>query len=169
MNIMNTPYLLRAETFLMLTTLIYFLMNGAQIFETIVIVPKWTSGPPESFQLFKGKYGLDFKPFWITLHSVHELTFIAAIVFCWKLEAVRNCLLILFAIHFSVRVWTLVYFAPNIIEFQKIANTTNSPVDLPGRANRWRRLNYIRVGMFIAVSLMLIPLCVELLNMILGK
>ena len=169
MNIMDTPYLLRAETFLTLTTLIYFLMNGAQIFETAVIVPKWTSAPQESFQLFKGKYGLDFKPFWITLHSVHELSFIAAIVFCWKLEGIRNWLLILFAIHFAVRVWTLVYFAPKIIEFQKMANSPNGNVDVTDRANTWRKLNYLRVSVFFAVAIALLPLCVELLNKILGK
>lgn len=33
-------YIVRAETWLFITTLVYFLMNGAQIFETAVIVPK---------------------------------------------------------------------------------------------------------------------------------
>src|SRR5688500_15354527 len=114
MNGITENYVFRAELWLLITTLVYFLMNGAQLFETAVIVPKWTAAPPESFQLFKGNYGLDFKAFWIGLHSVHEITFILAIIFCWKLE-IRNWLLILFALHFAVRVWTLIYFAPNII------------------------------------------------------
>ncbi|HMH22831.1 MAG TPA: hypothetical protein VK563_13690 [Puia sp.] len=159
MNHMTAAYTSRAETWLIITTLIYFLMNGAQIFETAVIVPRWTASPPGSFQLFKGKYGLDFKTFWIVLHSLHELTFIGAIVFCWQLDLVRNWLLVLFAIHFAVRVWTLVYFAPNIIEFQKIANTGSETADLHSRTTRWRNLNYLRVGLFIAVSIALIPLC----------
>src|SRR5688572_18515074 len=124
MNVITTSYLSRAEAWLLITTLIYFLMNGAQIFETAVIVPKWTADPPHSFQLFQGKYGLDFKWFWIVVHSLHEITFIVAIIFCWKLDPIRNGLLILFAVHFAVRVWTLAYFAPNIIDFQKIANTS---------------------------------------------
>ena len=81
--------------------------NGAQLFETAVVVPKWTASSPESFQLFKGKYGLDFKLFWIVTHSIHEITFILAIIFCWQLETIRNWLLVLFVIHFAVRVWTL--------------------------------------------------------------
>lgn len=164
MNNITANYLSRAEIWLFTTTLVYFLMNGAQLFETAVIVPKWTVSPPESFQLFKGKYGLDFKVFWIVIHSIHEITFILAIIFCWKLE-IRNWLLLLFAVHFAVRVWTLLYFAPNIIEFQKIANTTTFDIDLLSRATVWRNLNYIRVGIFIAVSVGLIPLCVKLLNL----
>jgi hypothetical protein len=67
-TIISAEYLSRAETWLFITTLFYFLMNGAQIFETAVIIPKWTASPPESFQMFKGKYGLDLKTFWIVLH-----------------------------------------------------------------------------------------------------
>ena len=165
MNNITANYLSRAETWLFITTLLYFLMNGAQIFETAVIVPKWSASPPESFQMFKGKDGLDFKTFWITMHSVHEITFILAIIFCWKLDPIRNWLLILFAIHFVVRAWTLMYFAPNIIEFQKIANNTSLETDLINRTTLWRILNYIRVGIFIAVSLGLIPLCIKVMNL----
>jgi hypothetical protein len=167
MNNLSVNYLTRAEIWLFTTTLAYFLMNGAQIFETAVIVPKWTASPPDSFQLFKGSYGLDFKAFWIALHSIHEITFILAIAFCWKLYPIRNWLLVLFIIHFAVRVWTLTYFAPNIIEFQKIANgnTTNIGTDLLNRASLWQTLNYIRVGIFIAVSVGLIPLCAKIMNL----
>lgn len=166
MNNLTETYLVRAEICLVITTLIYFLMNGAGIFETAVIVPKWTASPPQSFQMFKGKHGLDLKAFWITLHSIHEITFILAIIFCWQIEFIRNWLLILFAIHFLVRVWTLVYFAPNIIEFQKIANSTNDIVNLQKRTTLWKNLNYLRVGLFIIVSLGLVPLCMHLLPFI---
>ena len=161
----TAEYLSRAEAWLLITTLFYFMMNGAQVFETAVIVPKWTLAPPESFQMFKGKYGLDFKIFWIVFHSLHEITFILAIIFCWQLDFIRNWLLVLFAIHFAVRVWTLIYFAPNIIEFQKIANTTGEGVDLRKRAMIWKNLNYLRVGLFIAVSIALIPLCIKLFHL----
>lgn len=40
MNLITTAYLCRGETRLLMTTLFYFLMNGAQLFETAVIVPK---------------------------------------------------------------------------------------------------------------------------------
>ena len=165
MNNITANYLSRAETWLCITTLLYFLMNGAQIFETAVIVPKWTAAPPESLQMFKGKHGLDFKVFWIVMHSIHEITFILAIIFCWKLDPIRNWLIILFAVHFSVRAWTLAYFAPNIIDFQKLANSTSFGTDLVSRTALWRTLNYIRVGIFVAVSVGLIPLCLRIMHL----
>jgi hypothetical protein len=162
MNNITIGYLSRAEIWLIITTLIYFLMNGAQLFETAVIVPKWSASPPESLQLFRGKYGPDLKTFWIVFHSIHEVTFILAIIFCWKIDLARNWLLLLFFIHFAVRVWTLVYFAPNIIDFQRIANMAEEEPGLLHRTTLWRNLNYLRVALFIAVSLGLIPLCMKL-------
>jgi hypothetical protein len=164
-TITAADYISRAEIWLFITTLAYFLMNGAQIFETVVIVPKWSASPPESFQMFKGQNGLDFKPFWIVIHSLHEITFILAIIFCWKLDVIRNPLLVLFAIHFLVRIWTLAYFAPHIIEFQQIANSTYEGADLLVRTTQWKNLNYLRVGIFIAVSLGLLPLCQKIMAM----
>lgn len=163
MNITES-YLTRAELWMLITTITYFLMNGAQVFETVVLVPKWTANPPDTFSLLTDKNGTSLKTFWIVFHSLHELTFILAIVFCWKIVGIRNGLLILFAIHFAIRLWTLSYFAPNIIEFQKIAEGLNSATDLVKRANIWKTLNYVRVGIFIAVSIGLIPLFLKLLN-----
>lgn len=148
-----SSYLTTAETWLIITILSYCMMNGAQLFETFVIVPKWTAAPPQSFQLFKGQYGLDMKTFWIIAHSIHEITFIIAIICCWKLSLVRNGLLILFLLHFAVRAWTLTYFAPNIIAFQKIANGIGEGADLLAKAAFWRNMNYLRVALFIAISL----------------
>ncbi len=158
-------YLIRAEIWLFITTLAYFMMNGAQVFETAVIIPKWTASPPESLAMLGGKYGLDFKVFWIVTHSLHELTFLLALIFCWKIDPVRNWLLLLFLLHVAVRVWTLMFFAPNIIEFQKIANSGSTDTDLVMRASQWRILNYFRVGTFIAISFGLIPLCVKVINL----
>jgi len=165
MEKITTEYLTRAEIWLFITTLAYFLMNGAQIFETAVFVPKWTASPPEAFNLLTNKNGTSLKTFWIVFHSLHEITFILAIVFCWKLAPVRNWLLILFVIHFAVRVWTLSYFAPNIIDFQKIAENPSLGKDLLNRTSLWQTLNCIRVAIFLAVSVGLVPLCIKLLNL----
>lgn len=165
MNTLSPSALSRAEFWLLITTLIYFLMNGAQIFETFVIIAKWAANPPESFSMFRAPYGLDLKTFWIVLHSIHEITFIVAIIFCWRLDPIRNGLLVLFAIHVGVRVWTIGYFAPNIIEFQKIANDELVGTDLLNRVNLWRTMNYIRVGIFVAISIGLVPIYLKVINM----
>jgi hypothetical protein len=165
MEKITEAYISRAEVWLCMTTLIYFLLNGAQIFETLVFVPKWTTSPPQNFKFLSDGKGTSLKLFWIIFHSLHEIVFILAIVFSWKIAPVRNWLLILFAIHFSVRVWTLSYFAPNIIEFQKIAETPTLAKGLIKRTSSWQILNYVRVAIFIAVSIGLIPLCIKLFNL----
>ena len=164
MEHITTDYLTRAECWLFFTTLVYFLMNGAQLFETAVLVPKWTAAPPFTFNLLADKNGVSLKTFWTVFHSIHEVIFILTIVFCWKLPPVRNGLLVLFGIHFAVRAWTLAYFAPLIIGFEKMAGSTGAEENLMRKTAQWRKLNYIRVGLFIAVSLGLIPLIGQLFH-----
>lgn len=166
MNTITATYIARAEAWFLITTLAYFLLNGAQLFETAVLVPRWSANPPQSLLYFKAPYGLDLKTFWIIAHSLHEISFILAIVFCWHIHPLRNNLLLLFAIHFAVRVWTLTYFAPNIIRFQAIANGAPAGgLNLAAKAAQWRLLNYIRVAIFYAVSLGLIPLWYKLMQL----
>jgi hypothetical protein len=77
--------------------------------------------------------------------------------------------LLLFVLHFAVRVWTLAYFAPNIIWFQKIANSTENAflnrADLQKKVKLWQQLNYLRMGLFIAISMGLIPLFYQLIHL----
>lgn len=165
MEQLTANYLTRAEIWLSITILAYFLMNGAQVFETAVVVPKWTVSPPESLSVLGGKYGLNLKAFWIVIHSLHELTFLLALIFCWKIDSVRNWLLLLLLLHVAVRVWTLTYFALHIIDFQKIAASPATDTDLLARTAQWRVLNYIRVGIFLAISFGLIPLYILVTNL----
>jgi hypothetical protein len=164
MENITTGYMMRAEVWLLITTLFYFLINGAQIFETLVLVPKWAASPPQTLKLLADKNGTSLKTFWIIFHSLHEITFILAIVFCWKIDPVKNWLLIFFALHFAVRVWTILYFAPNIIDFEKMAATTTMEKNLIDRVALWQTLNYVRVAVFIIVSVGLVPLCIKLMN-----
>ena len=170
------------QSWLISSTLLYFLINGAQLFETFVVVPKWTASPPGSFRLLRDRNGLDLKTFWILFHSIHETLFILAIVFCWRLGPVGRQLLGLFILHMGVRMWTIVYFAPAIIKFQKMvgdetsntaaAATANpatanpaaaSPAaataNLPAKTRQWRNYNYLRVGIYILISLLQALLC----------
>jgi len=158
----DASYLNRALFWLVTTTAWYLLLNGAQIFETALIVPAWTAAPPASLGLFHGPYALDFKVFWIVLHSLHEVTFVLALIFCWRVSGVRQWLLVLLGVHLAVRVWTVAYFAPTIIAFQ---NTPPSPAIDPvlvRKAAQWRHLNIIRVALFVAVNLALFPLILRL-------
>jgi hypothetical protein len=163
---MSSDYLANGLVWLVTTTAFYFLMNGAQVFETALIVPAWTASPPESLGMFQGKHRLDFKVFWIVTHSLHEITFILALVFCWKVPDVRNWLLVLLAAHVAVRVWTIAYFAPTIIAFQQKPYAPTVDPDLVAKAARWRNLNYLRVAIFMAINVALLPLILRMARML---
>ncbi|HMO39817.1 MAG TPA: hypothetical protein PKC76_10525 [Saprospiraceae bacterium] len=144
---------LRADIWLFIATAVYFIMNGAQLWETAIMVPAWTAAPPESLFFFKGTYGLDFKYFWIIVHSIHEIILLAALVFNWQFRTRRNLMLILLLFHIGIRIWTLQYFAPTIIEFQAMEVTPMIDSTLVERAAHWRNLNYLRVGIFFLINI----------------
>ena len=152
------PTFTRADIWLFIAVSAYFIMNGAQFWETAIIVPAWTAAPPASLLFFQGTYGLDFKVFWIVIHSIHDVLFIIAILFNWRIRSRKIPLLFLFCIHAGIRAWTLLYFAPVITDFQHIPYSETINVALVERAANWRNLNYVRVGAFTIVNLSLIPL-----------
>ena len=163
---MASQHLTQGLLWLVTTTALYFLMNGAQIFETALIVPSWTASPPESLGIFQGNHRLDFKEFWIVFHSLHEVTFILALVFCWNIQGVRNWLLVLLSAHIGVRIWTIVYFAPTIFAFQQVPYVPGIDPDLVAKATRWRNLNCLRVAIFMAINLALLPVIFRVARML---
>jgi hypothetical protein len=147
-----------ADVWLFIAVSIYFIMNGAQLWETAIMIPAWTQAPPASLIFFQEPYGLDFKMFWIVVHSIHDLTLIVALILNWKVPRRRRWMIPLVILHVGVRVWTLLYFAPVIIEFQQIPYSDTVDPALVEKAAQWRELNYLRVGLFFLVNLALVPL-----------
>lgn len=133
-------------------------MNGAQLWETAILIPAWTAAPPASLIFFKAPYGIDLKAFWIIVHSIHDVIFITALIFNWNEKGRRIPLIIILICHIAVRAWTILYFAPTIIEFQQIPYSETIDIVLEEKAAHWRHLNYIRVGIFFILNLTLIPL-----------
>ncbi|WP_439484344.1 transposase [Cyclobacterium plantarum] len=150
---MNSEKIKRANFWLFLALSLYFLMNGAQLWETAIMVPAWTAAPPESLHFFQEPYGVDFKVFWIVVHSTHELVLIIALIFNWPFKSRRNAMVVLLVIHIGIRAWTLQYFAPTIIEFQAMEAAPVVIPELVEKAETWKSLNYIRVGLFYLVNL----------------
>ncbi|TGL37701.1 hypothetical protein [Leptospira perdikensis] len=155
-----------AKYSLLINLLIYFLMNGAQIFETLVFVPRWASGNRPNLQILNTEIkSANLKYFWILFHSIHEIIFLISLVFCYSIEGIGNCLVLLFLLHMAVRVWTVIYFAGKIIRFQFLANTIGShSFELTNEIKKWVFWNYIRVSIYIGISIMMIPLVVKLLK-----
>jgi hypothetical protein len=71
--------------------------------------------------------------------------------------------LVLFIIHMCIRVWTIVYFAARIIEFQNWNEPTLSKEMAQKMAN-WTKWNYLRVFIFISISIALVSVTCKVLR-----
>lgn len=152
----NTYQYPKATRWLFYSICAYFIMNGAQLWETAIMVPAWTAAPPSSFIFFQKPYGLDFKMFWIITHGIHEMVFITALIFNWAIKNRRRLMLLVLVAHIAVRIWTLTYFAPIITEFQQLPYSDTLDISLQEKAAQWRNLNYVRVVIFFALNFLLI-------------
>lgn len=153
----NTFTFSKATQWLFYSICAYFLMNGAQLWETALMVPAWTAAPPSSLIVFQKPYALDFKVFWIVMHSLHEIIFIVALYYNWKIKKRRNLMVVVFLAHLGIRIWTLIYFAPTLMEFQRLPYSDTMDLILKEKATQWRNLNDLRVVLFFALNFLLIP------------
>ncbi|TGK86993.1 hypothetical protein EHQ24_05200 [Leptospira noumeaensis] len=155
-----------AKYSLFLNLLVYFLMNGSQIFETLVFVPRWAKGNVPNFQILNTEVkSANLKYFWILFHSIHEIIFLISLLFCYQIEGIGNSLVLLFVLHMAVRVWTVVYFAEKIIRFQSLANSASDyPLKISNEIRMWVFLNYFRVSIYIGISVLMIPLVIKILK-----
>ena len=153
----NTYTFSKASQWLFYSICAYFLMNGAQLWETALMVPAWTAAPPSSLIVFQKPYTLDFKIFWIVMHSLHEIIFIVALCYNWKIKKRRNLMVAVFLAHLCIRIWTLIYFAPTLMEFQRLPYIDTVDLILKEKATQWRNLNDLRVALFFVLNFLLIP------------
>ncbi|WP_426792260.1 transposase [Sphingobacterium sp. WOUb80] len=153
----NTHTFSKATQWLFYSICAYFLMNGAQLWETALMVPAWTAAPPSSLIVFQKSYALDFKVFWIVMHSLHEIIFIVALCYNWKIKKRRNLMVAVFLAHLGIRIWTLIYFAPTLMEFQRLPHNDTVDLILKEKAAQWRHLNDLRVALFFVLNFLLIP------------
>lgn len=152
---------MRGNRWLLWSIFLYFIMNGAQLWETALFAPTWTSNPPESLDFLRKTQGVGLPIFWIFIHSIHEVFMLIALVYNWKFRQRRNWMLLLILIHVGIRVWTLVYFAPAIMEFQTNDISGINHQDLLGKTEQWRNLNYLRVSLYFLVNLGFVQLLVQ--------
>jgi hypothetical protein len=144
---------LRADKWLLYSLSACFFMTGASLWETVIFTPAWTLGVPSSLAILQPPNGLNPVYFWVIVHSLFEIIFIAALVFNWKIKETRKPLLAIFALYAVIRIWTLCYFAPTFIEFQKIPYNQIVDISLTQRTQLWKNLNYLRTGILIYLNL----------------
>lgn len=117
---------------------------GGSFYEALVVYPAWSASPPATLALLQGPNSVDSTPFWIPIHVGLEIMLVVALTLNWRARARRNLVLLAIGIHALVRVWTFMYFVPEILAFASIAPNGPHPSDLVARTELWGRLGWIR-------------------------
>ncbi|HEV2719919.1 MAG TPA: DUF1772 domain-containing protein [Thermoanaerobaculia bacterium] len=124
------------------------LQLGAGMYETLVIVPLWSSNPPSSIAVF---FGQPLRPdpgrrLWIYLSPLTAIVSIANLGLAWfSAEPRRTWWLAGAACAVIVLAATFAYFVPAILALAKSANDPAAAA----KARRWVALNWIRAALLV--------------------
>lgn len=129
---MWTPTLIAAATLIACVSL------GGGLYEVLVVDPYWPKRPG-IIQPARG--GISRRRFWIPAHAGFEALLIASLVVAWGDADVRIALLVALASHAVMRLWSLAYFIPKALAFEKADPAT---VDTAA-AVRWTRRSLLRL------------------------
>lgn len=135
--------------------LVYTMMLGGGCYEQLNVTRKVISAPPQSLAMLQGPYGFNPIRFWILFRPLSLLLFAGALVLSWKREK-RAYLLSAFALDVLVIVTTYAYFAPETGYITSLPFEQRIDPAAVERASRWGNLNWIRMAVMAAVSLLLI-------------
>jgi hypothetical protein len=128
-------------------TLLCFSMAGAVgggLYEHIVLTPMWSASPPSSFRIIQPDTGVPLQHFWIPVHAAITLFMILALVLTWSDARVRRLLLIALAAYVVMRVWSFLFFIPEMLAFQEIPLDSAPSVELSARVARWTFWTWFR-------------------------
>lgn len=89
---------------------------GGGFYEIAVVDPAWPK-QPSLVQPARG--GLSRKRFWIPAHIGFELALLAALFAYWGHTDVRFWLLVAFASHAAMRIWSAFDFIPKALAFER--------------------------------------------------
>lgn len=117
---------------------------GGGLYEHIVLIPMWSKSPPSSFSIIQPTTGVPLQLFWIPVHAMITLFIILSLVMTWSDVTVRRLLLVALASYIVMRVWSGLYFIPEMIAFQKVPLDSAPSAELAGRVSRWRFWTWFR-------------------------
>jgi hypothetical protein len=120
------------------TTALALVSLGGGLYEFRVVDPFWPRRP-DLIQPDRG--GLSRRRFWIPAHVAFELALIAALVVAWSQPGVRAWMLVAFASHAAMRVWSAFDFIPKALAFERADPAAISE----SAARAWTRRSLLRL------------------------
>jgi hypothetical protein len=117
---------------------------GGGFFESFVLIPLWSKSPPSSFALIQPGTGVPLQRFWIPVHVAITVFMLLALVMTWGEQTVRHLLLVALVSYIVMRVWSGLFFIPEMLAFQKVPLDEAPSATLSARVSRWTFWTWFR-------------------------
>ena len=126
-------------TALLLATVVLGAMGlGGGIYETALVDRVWPNNPA-IIQPSRG--GLNRGIFWAPVHVSYEVVLLLSAWMVWGDGYARAWIIVALIAHFGVRAWSLLYFIPKALWFEKAGDLTQEQY---GIARRWIQFSRFR-------------------------
>jgi hypothetical protein len=117
---------------------------GGGLYESIVLMPLWSKSPPASLSIIQPGTGVPLQRFWIPVHGAITLFLIVTLVLTWRELIVRRQLLCALASSLVMRVWSGLFFIPEMLAFQKVPVDAAPSAALSARVAKWTYWTWFR-------------------------
>ena len=117
---------------------------GGGRYEHVVLTPIWSASPPSSFSIIQRGTGVPLQRFWIPVHAAITLFILVTLFLTWNDITVRRLLLTGVASYIVMRIWSGLFFIPEMLAFQKIPFDSAPSADLSARVARWTYWTWFR-------------------------
>jgi hypothetical protein len=117
---------------------------GGGLYEHIVLTPIWSASPPSSFTIIQPETGVPLQRFWIPVHIGITVFVLASLIAAWNDVRARRLLLIGLTSYIVMRVWSGMFFIPEMLAFQQIPPDALATAALSERVERWTSMTVWR-------------------------
>ena len=129
------------------------LAGGALL--VLLLLSAGLGAPSTTFAMIHPPFGGSFNLFIITLNSLMEWLLIPAALFLnWRIPKRRTLIVIAAVVYYAMRVWTYVYFVPNIFEFGELPPDGPFSAEVVERFRIWVNLSWLRFGFDLSTNLL---------------
>jgi hypothetical protein len=112
--------------------------------------------PSTTFTIVHPPFGGSFSLFIITMNSLMEWLLMPVALFCnWHIPKRRTFIVIAAAAFYAMRVWSYIYFVPNIFEFGALPPDGPFSAEVVERFRMWVNLSWLRFAIQDALTYLL--------------
>jgi hypothetical protein len=133
-----------ANVAMFLTTLSAGVMAGGALSQQMLL-SAGLGAPSTTFTMVHPPFGGSFSLFIITLNSLMEWLLMPVALFCnWHIPKRRTFIVIAAVAYYAMRVWSYIYFVPNIFEFGALPPEGPFSAEVVERFRMWVNLSWLR-------------------------